>query len=310
MAPALIAAGLLLLALPAAARPVGRQVPSAEWARLCVAALLGGALLVEAGLVLLAAPTVLRALGVPALAQACDRLVGPLMPLGGAGGWTAALLAAALPAATVRGWRRADAQVRGLGIERCLGTHHPGEGYELVVLPTAEQVAYSVDHLVPQVVVSQGLLDTLAASQVDAVVAHERAHLRLGHPRLLLAAAAVRHALRWWPPAARSHAVLRVALERWADDEATGDPAARKHLRDALVALAATDLGGAVAAFSLAAATLERIEAMDGTPRAPLGIHAVLYAPGLAGGLVAVAVTGTWASQARLVLAMAGRCTI
>lgn len=310
MAPALVVAGLLLLALPAAARPVGRRIPCAEWARLCLASLLGGALLVEAGLVLLAAPTVLRALGVPALAQACERLVGPLMPLGAAGGWIAALLAAAVAGAGVQGRRRADAQVRGLAIERCLGTHHPCEGYDLVVLPTTERVAYSVDHLVPQVVVSHGLLDTLAAPQVDAVVAHERAHLRLRHPRLLLTAAGARHAVRWWPPATRSHAVLRVALERWADEEAVGDAAARKHLRDALVTLAAADLGLAVAAFSLADATLERIEAMDRAPRAPLGLHALLYAPGLLGGVVAVAATGSWASQARLVLAMAGRCTI
>lgn len=309
MASALVAAGLLLLALPVAARSVGRRIPSPEWARLCVAALFGGVLLVEVGLVLLAAPTVLRALGVPALAQACDRLVGPLTPLGATGGWTAALLAVLGATAAVQGWRRADAQVRGLGIERCLGTHHPAEGYEFVVLPTAEPVAYSVDHPAPQVVVSEGLLDTLAAPEVDAVVAHERAHLRLGHPRLLLGTAAVRHALRWWPPARGSHAVLRLALERWADDEATFDSAAREHLRAALVALASADHGDAVAAFSLADATLERIEALEGVPRAPVGLHALLYAPGLAGGLVALAATASWASQARLVLGMAGRCT-
>lgn len=173
-----------------------------------------------------------------------------------------------------------------------------------------ERVAYSVDHLGPQVVITQGLLDTLTPQQVDAVVAHEHAHLRLGHPRLLLAAAAARLGLRWWLPARRSHAALRVAVERWADDEAAAEPARRQHLRAALVTLAAVDLGGAAAAFSLADATLERIEAMDQPPRAPLGLHALLYAPGLAGGVVAVVSTGSWASQARLVLAMAGRCTI
>lgn len=310
MAPVLIAAGLLLLGLPAAGRPVGRRIRSGEWARLCLAALLGGVVLVEVGLVLLAAPTVLRAAGVPALAQACGRLVGPLVPLGPVGGWAAATLALVLPLRAGQGWRRAGVQVRGLAIERCLGSHRPGVTYELVVLPTPERVAYSVAGPTPQIVVSQGMLDTLERPQAAAVIAHERAHLRLGHQRLLLIAAAAGHAVRWWPPAARSHVVLRVALERWADDAATTDPASRRHLRDALVTLVAADLGDAVAGFSLADATLERIEAMERLPRAPLGVHALLYAPGLAGGVLAVAVTGSWAAHARLVLAMAGRCAM
>lgn len=310
MAPALVAAGLVLLTLPAACRRLGRRIAPAEWARLCAATFLGGAVLVEAGLLLLAAPTVLRALGVPALANACERLVGPLMPLGAPAGWAAAALAATTAAATVHAWRRADGQVRALAIESCLGTHLPGDGYDVVVLPTPEQVAYSVDHLGPQVVVSQGLLDTLTTPQVEAVIAHERAHLRLRHPRLLLAAAGVRHAMRWWLPTGRSHAALRAALERCADDAAAPDPASRKHLREALVSLAAADVGGAVAAFSLADATLERIEAMDRNPAAPFGLRALLYVPGLAAVVVAFAVAASWTSHARVVLAMAGRCVI
>lgn len=310
MAPVLVAAGLLLLALPAAAGRFGPRIGSAEWGRLCAAAFLGGAVLVEVGLLLLAAPTVFRALGVPALAHVCERLVGPLVPLGSAGGWGAAVLAAVGAGAGVRGWRRADAQVRGLAIERCLGAHVPGDGYDLVVLPTAERVAYSVDHLGPQVVVSRGVFDTLTPPQVHAVIAHERAHLRLRHPRLLLAAAGVRQAVRWWPPAGRSDAVLRFALERWADDAATADAPARAHLREALVRLAAADLGAAVAAFSLADATLERIRAMERAPRAAFGLRALLYVPGLAAAVVALAVAVTWTSHVGLVLAMAGRCAI
>jgi Zn-dependent protease with chaperone function len=309
VAPALVAVGLLMLALPASVRRVGRRLPAREWARLCLVALLGGALLLEAGLILLAAPTVLRALGIAYLAEACDRLVGPLMPLGAMGGWAAAALATGMGALAIQGWRRAAGQVRRLAIEGCLGTRAGGAGYELVVLPTAECVAYSVDDPIRQVVVSQGVLDVLEGPQVDAVIAHEWAHLRLGHPRLLLMAAAVRQALRWWPPVTGSHAALRAALERWADDEATPHAAARGQLRAALVTLTAVELGGGVPAFSLADATLERIEAMDQPPRAPLGLHALLYAPGLASVVVAIAATGAWTEQARLVIAMAGRCT-
>lgn len=310
MAPALLAVGLLLLSLPAAARPLGRRVSSAEWARLSTGALFAGVVLVEVALALVAAPTLLSAVGSPALAQACERLVGPLMPLGDAGGWTAGFLAIFVAGSAVSGWRRAHKQSSALAIERLLGDHQPRGDHVLVVLPTPERVAYSVDHLGPQVVVSQGLLDTLPPRQLDAVIDHERAHLRLGHPRLLRAGAAARHAVRWWPPARRSHAAFRVALERRADDVATPGDEARKDLRDALLTLAVSEPGDPVAAFSLADATIERIEAMERPAGVSSGMHLLLYVPGVAGALVVMFAAGSWLSQARLLVAMAGRCTV
>jgi len=58
----------------------GRQLEPAEWARLCLFALVGGAVAAEAAFLLLAAPTALRAAGVPALAAACERMLQPLTP--------------------------------------------------------------------------------------------------------------------------------------------------------------------------------------------------------------------------------------
>lgn len=310
MAAALLVAGLLVIALPAAARPLGRRVGAAEWTQLCLVALLGGAALVEAGALLLAAPTVLRAAGIPALASACDALVGPLLPLGAAGGWSAFVVAVGLPILAVRGWDRARAQVDGLVIEPWLGRHQPRDGYELVVLPTPEPLAYSVADP-PQVVISEGLAAALTGEQLTVVIGHEVAHLRGRHPRLLVAAAAARHALVWWPPATRTHAAFRSALERWADDHAAGDdPQRRRALREALVTVAISAADGPVAAFSLADALAERVEAMDRPPRLPLPLHTLLYVPGAAASIVAVLAIGAWADQARLVVAMAGRCTI
>lgn len=311
MAPVLVAAGLVVAALPALGRPVGRRIATAEWAKLCLAALVGGALAVEAGAVLVAVPTVLRAAGAPALAQACGRLVHPLLPLGAAGGWLAAALALAVPMLAVQGWRRATAAVRALAIDGCLGRHERRGGYELVVLPTPEQLAYSVTDPIPQVVVSQGLADALTAAELSAVIDHERAHLGLGHQRLLLVAAAARRSLVFWPPAGRSHAALRAAMERWADDTATGgDRQRRADLRQALVTVAIADVAGPVPAFSLADATLERVEALEREPRAPLALHLLLYVPGSAGAATAAVAIGGWASEVRHVLAMAGRCTV
>jgi hypothetical protein len=52
------ALGLLLL--PGFARPLGRWLPPAEWAKLCAGLLTAGALALEAGLVVVGGPTVLR----------------------------------------------------------------------------------------------------------------------------------------------------------------------------------------------------------------------------------------------------------
>jgi Zn-dependent protease with chaperone function len=311
MAVVLIAAGLALTSLPALARPVGRRITPAEWARLCLAALVGGAVAVEAGAILVAAPTLLRSVGAPALAQACGRMVEPLLPLGSAGGWAGVGLALVGAGLAVWGWRQATGQVRALAIEPGLGRHERRAGYSLVVLPTEEPVAYSVATPRPQVVVSQGLAEMLSPAELRAVVNHERAHLRHRHQDLLRLAATARRALAFWPPAARSHAVLRAAVERWADDAATGgDPRQRGTLRQALVRVAFTDPVAPVAAFSLVDATLERVEALDRPPRASLTLHVLLYVPGTVGAVAALVAVSGWVEQVHQMLAMAGQCTI
>ncbi len=56
--------------------------------------------------------------------------------------------------------------------------------------------------------------------QQDAVLAHELAHIRLGHPRILLLGAVTARAYRWLPPARLAWTRLRRDLEAAADDEA------------------------------------------------------------------------------------------
>lgn len=311
MAVALVLAGLFAGALPALGRPIGRRIGSSEWAQLSLVSLVGAAILVQSGLVLMAAPAVLRFLGVSALASACDRLVGPLTPFGTTGGWVAAALAVATPALGWHGWRRARRRLATLEIEPYLGEHHARSDHDLVILPTDTQIAYSVDGARPQVVVSRGLLADLTDAQVDVVIAHERAHLEHGHPRMLILAAAARAALVWWPPMRRSHRVLRASVERWADDHATGDdPASRRCLSDALHRVAGFATPAPVPAFSLADATAERIDAMQNRHRAPWAMRAAIYVPGALVGAVALGVFGQWLAEARMVLAMAGRCPI
>ena len=89
MALLVIALGAVMVSLPAAARGIGGRLKPAEWSLLSTAAVVGGTVIAQFGLAMLAAPTVLRALGVDAIADACDRAIAPLTPFGDAGGWVA-----------------------------------------------------------------------------------------------------------------------------------------------------------------------------------------------------------------------------
>jgi Zn-dependent protease with chaperone function len=87
-----------------------------------------------------------------------------------------------------------------------------------------------IDHPVPVaycmrgrgriIVLSTGVLDRLSASQVEAVLAHERTHLRHRH-HLVLSVIDIAYAvLPWLPILRRAQAVVPVLLEMTADDVA------------------------------------------------------------------------------------------
>lgn len=303
-------AGVAVLCLPGLVRRLGRRLAPAEWARLCAAALAGGAAMVETALVLSAAPTVLRAAGVPAVASTCERMLGRLAPGGPAAGWVAAVAAILLPALGVVGVRRAMSAWRVVRAEPWLGTHSRHGHHELVVLPTPHPLAATVPGAPGQILVSDGLVEALGDAELAAVLRHESAHLDHHHHRFLLLAAALDHAVGILPPVRRSTAALRLALERWADEAAAGDDLeTRTTVRRALVAMSEALLAPAMAAFSSADTVAERLEALgDDPPRPAFSSHVLLYAPGTALGASAVAALATWASNAQFVLAMAGRC--
>ncbi|HEV2811496.1 MAG TPA: M56 family metallopeptidase [Acidimicrobiales bacterium] len=265
--------------------------------------------MVELGAVLWAVPTLLRNAGVPALAMPCNWLLCPLLPLGAAGGAFGGVIAVGLPIRAWRGWRHTHAQIDALVIEPAFGCHHHRNGYELVILPTSQPLAYSVSGSSPQVVLSEGFCDTLADVQVDAVIAHEVAHLSHRHPDLLRGASLAAASLAWWPLTGRSYGVLRNAFERWADDEASrGDDDRRVALRDAIVATAMADQPTGVAAFSLAEATAERVEALQEQPSAPVPARRWFCMPGAAAGVLAAVTFETWIHQGQLLFAMPGGC--
>ena len=123
--------------------------------------------------------------------------------------WLAARAAAAACRAGPRGRAMAAATPRLL----------PG-GVTASVVPSGQVAAWCGGLRRPQVVVTTGLLDLLAPAEQRAALAHEAAHVRLGHPRILLAGAVIGRSYRWLPPARLAWDRLRRDLEAAADDEA------------------------------------------------------------------------------------------
>ncbi len=306
--------GLALLALPALTRPAGRRLHPAEWTRLCLIGVTAGLLIVEAAAVLYAAPTLAGASGIPGLAHLCRRALGPLAPGGAAAGWTATAIAVTLPFLGAVGWTRARREVARMRVEPWLGRHQELGAHELVVLPMAEIVAVSVPaprgcSARGQIVVSDGLVDALADIELDAVLHHEAAHLSRRHHRHLVVATMVDHAFAWFPPARRSTAAWRLALERWADEDAAAS-IDRGVLRRALLAVTASLVAErAIAAFSAVDTICERLDALDrDVPHARAASHVLLYLPGAALAGAAMVAFASWTNGASAVLAMAGQC--
>jgi hypothetical protein len=183
MSVILVALGLLLLALPHA-MPGAHLDRDTRWS---VAGTGLGLRLIEVAAALAAVPTLLRALGVHSMADACHRLASPIPP-GSLGGDLLTALAIGMLAHTA--WVRIRVR-RGrevTRIETTLGVHqaydrHPNT--HLVILPTDRWLAYSVPGTPNQIVVSQGVTERLSPAELDALLEHETAHLRLGHHKAL-----------------------------------------------------------------------------------------------------------------------------
>lgn len=279
MSAVLVLAGLALLALPGLAMSRGARLQPSEWARLTFASIRVGFRAVQLGLFLTAAPTVLRAVGVHTVADACHRVLGPIMPGGSVTGWVAAVASGLLLAGSALVRRRALRLQRAARVEGWLGAHEEVDGADIVLLPTSAPLAYATPGAPPQVVVSEGLAATLTHEEFDAVVRHELAHIRHRHDRYLVVATVVEATLGWFPGARASTAALRLGVERWADEAAARRPAERDSVRRALLKATETMLK-VVPAFTSACTLLARLDALDTDPPAPsVAERAVVVAP-------------------------------
>nr|MBA3488703.1 M56 family metallopeptidase [Longispora sp. (in: high G+C Gram-positive bacteria)] len=157
------------------------------------------------------------------------------------------------------------------------------------VLTHPSAVAYCLPGIDSRVVLSSGALDLLDEAELDAVVAHERAHLRERHDLVVLPFAAWHTALPLIPGVRRARSAVSTLVEMVADDRACA-VSDRLALATALARVGS----GAAPACALAAsgdATVERIYRLLNPPapsaRVRWAAHAaaavaLLIGPGLA----------------------------
>jgi Zn-dependent protease with chaperone function len=144
----------------------------------------------------------------------------------------------------------------------------PEPSLDAVLVEHSEPVAYCVAGRHPTVILSTGALNALDPAQLEAVLAHERAHLAGRHHRLLALARIGRLVLPFLPLMRDADTQVARLVEMHADDAAAqaSDP---RSLATALVVLAT----GASPAPALAAAATDSVQRIHRLlrPAEPLG---------------------------------------
>ncbi len=263
MGAAFLAGAIGLLALPTAIRHMSLRPRGA--ARMSLLSLVSASALLETGFV---------ACAIALCAICTEALFGGkhnhFFPGGRIAGLVSLALAVAFPIALAIGLMRARWRTRTMHLEPWVGSHVRLMGFDVAVLPTPAVIAYSTATKSPQIVVSEGLLDTLSPAELEAVLAHEAAHLHLRHGRLLLPVAALEPIAAVAPPLRTSLAATRFTVERWADEQAIDFGGTRSSLISALQ-LVSTAPPMSPVTFLNAADVKERLHALEDRPQASLG---------------------------------------
>ncbi len=192
------------------------------------------------------------------------------------------------------------AEMRGLALAKAV--RRPTSTGEVWVVPSQRPAAFASGLWRCRAVVTSGLLAALGRDERQAVCEHEAAHVRLGHPRVLMVCGAIAAAYGRFPPVRRAWEGLRRELEAAADDEAArvvGRAAVLSALCDAAV-LVGSAVAPAAPGFLEAEhlrwriARLEHPDASASWPTAVVAMAAAATASAMA--VVACVLTGAPAS--------------
>jgi Zn-dependent protease with chaperone function len=139
-----------------------------------------------------------------------------------------------------------------------------GDLDDVCVLDHPVPVVYCVPSRRRPIVVSSGALDRLEDTQLQAVLAHERAHLRHRHHLVLTVVDALAAALFWLPTFRSARGSLPILLEMAADDIAVrrcGRDAVSTALRK--LAISPSPIGGLAAGGSDASQLDRRLDRLE-----------------------------------------------
>lgn len=87
------------------------------------------------------------------------------------------------------------------------------------VIDLVQPIAYCLPGNHSVSVLSEGLLSLVNDRQLEAIIAHEKAHLRQRHLAVLVAFDSWNRALPWLPTAKKAHRAVSLLLEMLADDQ-------------------------------------------------------------------------------------------
>ena len=307
-----LAGALALLQVPVLLDRLDGHLASRWIVRLGASSLFLGAALSHVGLALIAAPTVLRALDLHGLAGICDRL---LLHLGVSVpsylGWIALALFVS------SSWMWARGIVRAAGAERALRANveylsaSDWCGYPVHVVESPVATAFGLGGRRSAIVVTTALLNRLKCEERDVVLAHEAAHLRSRDPALLRSLRALELAAPRWLLLGRAVGCVRLAIERAADESASGRRPQRR-MAAASALLKATGIESpATPAMSSAETIARRIQALRRpAPQSPT--YLLSGAALLVAAVLGVSIGGiiSWLSHGHAALALAGWCPI
>jgi hypothetical protein len=301
---ALFFAGVFLLCMPSWLARLLRRLESREGVSVALGAVLAGSAAIELALILVALPHSTASLHDGPVVVHCGPLVLPGRSLIQV---TAAFAAVALPALALRAWRKSRAELQQARVGGESGVHTKFRGVDVACLPSSAIAAYSIGGRDPQIVISDGLVALLEPAELQAVLAHELAHVQEHHGTTLRLLAALEAAL---PPIRRTVSTLRLMLERRADEEAVGaSPDRRATLLDALLKVADVHSQPALAAFAHRSGVVERAEALLAEPCATSRAHRITDRLALTGATTGgVAGVGVAIIGIRVLLSLIGVC--
>jgi hypothetical protein len=215
-----------------------------------------------------------------------------------AAGWVSAVVALVLVASGLRAGRYV-ARVRH---DQHAFAHVDG----VEVVAAAGPVAFAVPGSSGGVVLGDELLRSLAADERAAVLAHEQAHLDLGHHRYVRASELCAAALPFLAPIARR---VRFATERWADEAAAVEVGSRRLVARTIARVALLGDADGTSTLGLAftgAGTLARVDALLRPPAAEPAVRTVAVLAVVA--VLAITLVGTSVQLHHLAAFVAHAC--